>query len=100
VLIKHLLTHGVTITICLNNKMHKCTFKLFINNLLTLYKWSYEPLTTTKELVVNNVILNLEMINWSLIKYENTFIKHIIDMLINQEQSIYRCIYKLLTNVY
>jgi len=40
------------------------------------------------------------MINWSLIKYENTIIKHIIDMLINQEQIIYRCIYKLLINVY
>ncbi len=34
---------------------------------------------------VSNVILNLEMINLSLIKYENMIIKHIIYMLINQE---------------
>jgi len=38
------------------------------------------------------------MINRSLIKYENIIIKHIIEMLINQEQSIYSCIYKLLIN--
>jgi len=37
------------------------------------------------KLFVNNVILNLEIMNWSLIKYEKTIIKHIIDMLINQE---------------
>ncbi len=49
---------------------------------------------------VNNVILNLEMMNLSLIKYENMIIKHIIYMLINEEKSIYSCIYKLLTNVY
>jgi len=42
-------------------------------------------------------ILHLEMINWSLIKDENTIIKQIIDMLLNQ---IYSCIYKLLINVY
>jgi len=35
---------------------------------------------------VNNAILHLEMINWSLTKYENTISKHIIDMLINQEK--------------
>jgi len=40
------------------------------------------------------------MINCSLTKYENTIIKRIIDMLINQEKSIYSCIYKLLINVY
>jgi len=50
---------------------------------------------------VNNAILHLEMINWSLTKYENTISKHIIDMLINQEKkNIYNCIYKLLFNVY
>jgi hypothetical protein len=31
---------------------------------------------------VKNAILNLKMIQWSLINYENTIIKHIIDMLI------------------
>jgi len=35
---------------------------------------------------VNNAILYLEIINWSLTKSENTIIKHIIDMLINQEK--------------
>jgi len=40
------------------------------------------------------------MINWSLIKDENKIIKQIIDMLLNQEESIYSCIYKLLINVY
>jgi len=35
---------------------------------------------------VNNAILNLEIINWSLTKYENTIIKHILDMLVNQEK--------------
>jgi len=40
------------------------------------------------------------MINWSLIKDENTIIKQIIDMLLNQEESIYSCIFKLLINVY
>jgi len=35
---------------------------------------------------VNNAILHLEIINWSLTKYENTIIKRIIDMLINQEK--------------
>jgi len=49
---------------------------------------------------VNNAILHLEIINWSLIKYENTIIKRIIDMLINQEESFCICIYKLLINVY
>jgi len=39
------------------------------------------------------------MINSSLIKDENTIITH-IDMLLNQEESIYSCIYKLLINVY
>ncbi len=34
------------------------------------------------------------MLNWSL-KYENTIIKHNIYA---QEQNIYSCIYKLLTN--
>jgi len=37
---------------------------------------------------VNNAIFHLEMINWSLTKYENTIINHIIDMLINQEKNI------------
>ncbi len=37
------------------------------------------------------------MINWSLIKYENTIIKH---YRYAQEQNIYSCIYKLLTNAY
>jgi len=49
---------------------------------------------------VNNAILHLEIINWSLTKYENTIIKRIIDMRINQEKSIYSYIYKLLINVY
>jgi len=35
---------------------------------------------------VNNDVLHLEIINWSLTKYENTIIKLIIDMLINQEK--------------
>jgi len=35
---------------------------------------------------VNNAILHLEIINWSFTKYENTIIKRIIDMLINQEK--------------
>jgi len=35
---------------------------------------------------VNNAILHLEIINWSLTKYENTIIKRIIDMLIYQEK--------------
>jgi len=39
------------------------------------------------------------MINWSLTKYENTIIKHIINMLTNQEKNIYSYIYKLLINV-
>jgi len=34
---------------------------------------------------VSNAILHLEIINWSFTKYENTIIKHIMDMLINQE---------------
>jgi len=34
---------------------------------------------------LNNAILHLE-INWSLTKYENTIIKHIIDILIKQEK--------------
>jgi len=46
---------------------------------------------------VNYAIINLEIINWSLTKYENTIIKH-IDALINQEKNIYSCIYKLLIN--
>ncbi len=37
------------------------------------------------------------MINWSLIKYENKIIKH---YRYAQEQNIYNCIYKLLTNTY
>ncbi len=37
------------------------------------------------------------MINWLLIKNENTIIKHYI---YSQEQNIYICIYKLLTNAY
>ncbi len=40
------------------------------------------------------------MVNLSLINYEDTIVKHIIDILINQGQSIYNCIYKLLTTVY
>jgi len=40
------------------------------------------------------------MINWSLINYENTIIKQIKDMLLNQEERIYSCIYKLRINVY
>jgi len=48
---------------------------------------------------VNNAIFHLEMINWSLTKYENTIINRIIDMLINQEKT-FSCIYKLLINVY
>jgi len=40
------------------------------------------------------------MIHLSLIKNENTIIKQIINMLLNQEESIYSCIYKLLINVY
>jgi len=32
-----------------------------------------------------NAILHLD-VNWSLIKYENTIIKHIIDMLLKQEK--------------
>jgi len=40
------------------------------------------------------------MINCSLIKDENTIIKQIRDMLLNQEESIYSCIYELLINVY
>jgi len=47
---------------------------------------------------VNNAILHLGIINWSLTKYENTIIKRIIDMLINQEDIIYSFIYKLLIN--
>ncbi len=37
------------------------------------------------------------MLNWSLIKYKNTIIKHNIYA---QEQNIYSCIYKMLTNAY
>jgi len=48
---------------------------------------------------VNIAIPHLEIINWSVTKYENTIIKRIIDILINQEESIYSCIYKLLINV-
>jgi len=40
------------------------------------------------------------MINSSLIKDEKTIITQIINMLLNQEESIYSCIYKLLINVY
>ncbi len=36
------------------------------------------------------------MLDWSL-KYENTIIKHYIYA---QEQNIYSCIYKMLTNAY
>ncbi len=35
------------------------------------------------------------MLNWSLIKYKNTIIKHYI---FAQEQNIYSCIYKMLIN--
>jgi len=49
---------------------------------------------------IKNAILLLEMINVSLIKDENTIIKQIIDKLLNREESIYSCIYKLLINVY
>jgi len=45
---------------------------------------------------VNDAIFHLEIINWSLTKYDNTIIKQIMDVLINQEKSIYCCIYKLL----
>jgi len=45
-------------------------------------------------------MLHLEMINLSLMKDENTIIKQIIDMLLNEEESIYSCIYELLINVY
>ncbi len=48
----------------------------------------------------HNAMLNLEMKNLSLINYENKIIKNIIYMLINQDQNIYSCIYKLLTTVY
>jgi len=40
------------------------------------------------------------MINRSLRKDENTIIKQIIEKLLNQEECIYCCIYKLLINVY
>jgi len=47
---------------------------------------------------VNYAIINLEIINWSLTKYENTITKH-IDVLINQEKNnIYSCISKLRIN--
>jgi len=49
---------------------------------------------------IKNAILHLETIHWSLIKDENTIIIQIIDLLLNQEESIYSCIYKLLINVY
>ncbi len=39
------------------------------------------------------------MLNWALIKYENTIIKHYI-YIYAQEQNIYSCIYKMLTNAY
>jgi len=52
------------------------------------------------QLLNNYAILHLEMINWSLIKDENTIIKQIIDMLLNKEEIIYSCIYKLLINVH
>jgi len=40
------------------------------------------------------------MINGSLIKDETTIIKQIIDILLNQEERIYSCIYKLLIMLY
>ncbi len=42
VLIKYVLTPWAIIMMCLNNKIYKCTFKQFVNHLLTLSKWSYE----------------------------------------------------------
>ncbi len=80
---------------CLNNKIYKCNSILiislhFLNDLMNHWQ-------LLNNLFVNNIILNLEIIHLSLIKYENTIIKNDIYA---QEQRLYSCIYKLLNNVY
>lgn len=47
---------------------------------------------------VNNIILNLEMMNWLFKNYEKKYIKNIIDM--NQKLIIYISIYKQFSTVY
>ncbi len=42
---------------------------------------------------VIDIILDLEMLNPSFINYKKAIIQHIIDELIDQEQSIYNCVY-------
>jgi len=63
-----------------------------LNSLLIIHLHVVRDLMNHWQLLNNwfikNPILHLEMINWSLIKDENTIIKQIIDMLLNQEESI------------
>jgi len=62
-----------------------------LNSLLIIYLQALSNRMNHWKLLNNwfikNAILHLEMINWS-IKDENTIIKQIIDMLLNQEESI------------
>ncbi len=80
---------------CLNNKIYKCNSILIISLHFLNYLMNHWQLLNN--LFINNIILNLEMIHLSLIKYENKIIKHDIYA---QEQRLYSCIYKLLNNVY
>jgi len=77
-----------------------------LNSLLIIYLHALCNLMNHWKLfnnwLIKNAILHLEMINWSLVKenaIKNTVIKQIIDMLLNQEENIYSCIYKMLINV-
>ncbi len=49
------------------------------------------------QLLNNWFVNNIEMLSWSLLKYENKMIKHYS---YTQEQNVYSCICKLLTNDY
>jgi len=79
-----------------------------LNSLLIIYLHALSDLMNHWKLCyklcynwfIKNAILHLEMINRSLRKDENTIIKQIIEKLLNQEECIYCCIYKLLINVY